>query len=111
MKLNKMKDYPFQGIAMSFTMEIKTDFSPQEVGEAIRSAVEHEKHVAKYKIKRYSMICVDFEKKFGCISGELRERFEAGDLGDDTDFFEWYAAKRGLDHWSKRLEVLSGISF
>lgn len=96
---------------MSFTMEIKTDFSPQEVSEAIHSAVEHEKHVAKYKIKRYSVICEDFEKKFECASGELRERFEAGEFGDDADVFEWYAAKRGLDHWSKKLEILSGISF
>jgi hypothetical protein len=106
-----MTNYPIPGIVMSFNMEIETDFSPQEVSEAIRSAVEHEKHVAKYKIKRYSMICEDFEEKFGYASGELRERFETGDLGDDTDFFEWYAAKRGLDHWSKKLEILSGISF
>jgi hypothetical protein len=106
-----MSSYPNPGIFMSFNMEIETDFSPQEVSETIRSAVEHEKHVAKYKIKRYSMICEDFETKFGYASGELRERFEAGDIGDDTDFFEWYAAKRGLDHWSKKLEILSGISF
>ena len=42
---------------MSFTLNIETDFSSQEVTEAIRSALEHEKHVARYKIKRYSTIC------------------------------------------------------
>ncbi|MCQ1535880.1 hypothetical protein FTO70_09350 [Methanosarcina sp. KYL-1] len=95
---------------MSFSMEIETDFSPQEVVEAIRSALEHEKHVSKYKIKRYSMICEDFEKKHGFSSSELRAKFEAGNLTDDSDFFDWYAAKRGFDHWNKRLEILSGIS-
>jgi len=95
---------------MSVTLNIETDFSPQEVCEAIRSALEHEKHVAKYKVKRYSIICEDFETKFGYSSSELRAKFEAGNMGDESDFFDWYAAKRGLDHWNKRLEVISGIS-
>ncbi len=98
------------GIDMSFTLNIETDFSPQEVCEAIRSAMEHEKHVAKYKVRRYSVICEDFETKFGYSANELRERFEAGNMGDESDFFDWYAAKRGLDHWKKRLEIISGIS-
>ncbi|AAM29960.1 MULTISPECIES: hypothetical protein [Methanosarcina] len=96
---------------MSFTLNIETGFSPQEVREAIRSALEHEKHVAKYKIDRYSAICKGFEKKFGYGSGELRERFEAGGIGKDSDFFDWYTAKRELDHWNRKLEILSGISF
>ncbi len=53
---------------MSFTLNIETVFSPQEVCEAIRSSLEHEKYVAKYKIRRYSMICEDFEAKFGYSS-------------------------------------------
>ena len=94
---------------MSFTLNIETNFSPQEVCEAIRSALEHEKHVAKYKIKRYSTICQGYEEKFGYSSSELRRVFEAGKIGDG-DFFDWYAAKRELDHWNKKLEILSGIS-
>ena len=96
---------------MSFTLNIETDFSPQEVSEAIRSALEHERHVAKYKVRRYSIICQDFEAKFGLSSAELRAKFETGSIGEESNFLEWYAAKRRLDHWSKRLEILSGISF
>jgi hypothetical protein len=98
------------GIGMSFTLNVKTNYSPQEVSEAIRSALEHEKHVAKYKVKRYSMICEEFEKKFGFSSGELRSKFERVTPREESDFFDWYAAKRSLDHWSKRLEILSDIS-
>jgi hypothetical protein len=25
------------------------------------------------------------------------EKFNSGELGDDDDYFDWYAAKRGLD--------------
>jgi len=67
---------------MNVTLNIETDFSPQEVCEAIRSALEHEKHVAKYKVKRYSIICEDFEAKFGYSSSELKARFETGNMGE-----------------------------
>ena len=30
-------------------------------------------------------------------SDEFMQRFEAGELGDDAVYFNWYAAKRGLD--------------
>lgn len=95
---------------MSFVLNIKTDFPPQEVSEVICSALEHEKHVAKYKIKRYSIICEDFESKYGFSSGELRTKFEIGNMGEESDFYDWYAAKRGLDYWSKKIKILSDIS-
>ncbi len=37
------------------------------------------------------------------------EKFEAGKLEDDSEFFDWYAAKRGLDIWNKRLKIISSI--
>jgi hypothetical protein len=37
------------------------------------------------------------------------EKFAAGELGGDNDFFDWYAAKRGFDIWNKRLKVISAI--
>ena len=30
-------------------------------------------------------------------SDEFMRRFEAGELGDDAIYFDWYAAKCGLD--------------
>jgi hypothetical protein len=98
-------------VGMSFTLNIETSFSPSEVTEAIHSALEHEKHVAKYKIKRYSTICRDFETKFGFSSAELQIKFETANISKESGFFDWYEAKKGLDHWNKRLEILSGISF
>jgi hypothetical protein len=96
---------------MSFTLNIETSFSPQEVTDTIRSALEHEKHVARYKVKRYSAICRDFETKFGFSSNELMAKLKNANISKESIFFDWYAAKRGLDHWNKRLEILLGISF
>ena len=95
---------------MDFTLQINTDYSLQETSEVIRSALEHEKHLAKYKVHRYSMICDEFEDRYDLISTELIQKFESGELViDDDKYMDWYAAKKGLDHWKKRLIVLEGI--
>jgi hypothetical protein len=95
---------------MTLTVDIKGDFTPQEVGEVIRGALEQNQRVAKYKIKKYSGICKNFEKKYGMDSDLFLEKFGSGELGDDDDFFDWYAAKRGLDIWNKKLKIISGIN-
>jgi hypothetical protein len=94
---------------MDVTLQIDTDYSLQEASEAIRSALEHEKHLARYKIDRYSMICDEFEDRYDLISTEFIQKFEAGEFVGEDNYFEWYAAKRGLDHWKKRLSLLKGI--
>ncbi|AKB44913.1 MULTISPECIES: hypothetical protein [Methanosarcina] len=95
---------------MTLTVGIKGDFTPQEVSEVIRAALEQNERVAKYKIKKYSDICENLEKKYEMDSDTFMEKFDSGELGDDDDFFDWYAAKRGLDIWSKKLKIISTIN-
>ncbi len=94
---------------MTLTLDIKGDFTPQEVSEVIFEALDLNERVAKFKIKKYSGICENFEKKYGINSGLFMERFEAGKIGDEDGFFDWYAAKRGLDIWNKRLKIIRAI--
>ncbi len=42
-------------------------------------------------------------------SGLFMEKFKAGELGDESEFFDWYAAKRSLDVWNKKLKIISAI--
>jgi hypothetical protein len=94
---------------MDLILQIDTDYSLQEASEIIRSALEHEKHLAKYKIDRYAMICDEFEDRYDLISTEFIKKFEAGELIAEDKYLEWYAAKRGLDHWKKKLDLLKCI--
>jgi hypothetical protein len=43
-------------------------------------------------------------------SAKFMEQFEAGKLGDEQEFFDWYAAVRGLNLWRERYEILSEVS-
>ena len=40
---------------------------------------------------------------------EFMRQFESGALGDQAQYFDWYAAKRGLDLWERRYRILSGV--
>lgn len=95
---------------MTLTVDIKGDFTPPEVSEVIHDALEQNQRVAKYKIKKYSGICKNFETKYGMDSDLFLKKFGSGELGDDDDFFDWYAAKRGLDIWNKKFKIISGIN-
>lgn len=94
---------------MTLTVNIKGDFAPQEASEVIREALAYNERVAKYKIKKYSDICGNFENKYGMSSDLFMEKFDSWELGDASDFLDWYAAKRGLDILNKRLKIISGI--
>lgn len=76
----------------------------------IRSALDTEERIAKYKKTKYLNTCKNFEKKYTMSSDIFIQKFESGLLDDRDHFFNWYAAKKGFDIWNKKLEILSGIS-
>ena len=43
-------------------------------------------------------------------SEEFMDKLESGRLDDRDDFFDWYAAKKGLDIWDRRLRILTGVN-
>ncbi|AAM06369.1 hypothetical protein [Methanosarcina acetivorans] len=94
---------------MTLTLNIKGDFTPRELSEAIRAALDQNERVAKYKIKKYSSICENFEKKYGMDSDRSMKKFDSGELGDGDDFFDWYAVKKGLDTLNESLKIISAI--
>jgi len=94
-------------------LALKTDNSNYEKGSvrnavsfALSSAAAH----ARQRYKHYSGICTKFEKKYKLTSAKFIEQFDEGKLGDEHDFFDWYAAVRGLNLWSERYEILSRVS-
>jgi len=50
---------------------------------------------------------VEFEHQYHLPSREFYERFERGELGDDTDFVEWSATFEMVQNLQRRLDVLA----
>ena len=95
---------------MAIAIDIKKEYPVQEVSSVIKSALLRDARVASYKEKRYTGICRRFEKKYGMDSDEFMDKLESGVLDDRDDYFDWFAAKKGMDIWSRRLRILSGVN-
>lgn len=95
---------------MTLTVKVETDFPLKEVSKVIRSALALDERIARHKKSKYLKICTNFETKYKMSSEMFLRKFDSGQLDDRDDFFDWYAAKKGLDSWSKKLDLLSGIS-
>ena len=86
---------------MALTVKIEKNLPLQEVSNVIRSALALDERIAKHKKSKYSRICVNFETKYKMSSEIFLKKFDSGQLDDRDDFFDWYAAKKGLDSWSR----------
>ncbi|MHA1265323.1 MAG: hypothetical protein ACTSRS_08835 [Candidatus Helarchaeota archaeon] len=95
---------------MDLIFKVPKDLSQEEVKEVIRSALDLDKRIVKYKREKYFDICKKFERKYKMNSDTFMEKFEGGELDDRDDFFDWYAAKKGFEKLNKKLNILSGIN-
>lgn len=95
---------------MTLTVNIQRNFPIQEVSNVIRSALAMDERMAKYRKAKYANVCKNFEVKYKINSDTFMRKFDSGELDDRDDFFDWYAAKKGLDIWNRKLEILSGIT-
>jgi predicted transcriptional regulator len=95
---------------MAMKIDIKVGYQVQEVSSIIKSALIRDAHIASYKKKKYMGVCKRFEKKYGMSSDEFMDKWESGMLDDRDNYFDWYAAKKGMDIWNKRLRILAGVN-
>lgn len=58
--------------------------------EVIRS-LERETKLSHVAISRLAERCRAFETKYGWSTDEFLHKFDAGEIGDDQDYFIWYA--------------------
>lgn len=84
--------------------------SADEIRSVLDSALRHETEFAAARRDYFARACRDFERRFNLSSEQFMQQFETGVLGDDAVYFDWYAAKRGLDVWERHYRILSGIS-
>jgi hypothetical protein len=62
---------------------------------------------SRVRLERYERDLQQFERRYGMPSATFQQRFEAGELGDAMDFFEWnglYELHQDLATRIQRLE-------
>ncbi|MCX6027979.1 MAG: hypothetical protein NT169_01600 [Chloroflexi bacterium] len=87
-----------------------TAINPDEVRNVVGNALRHETDLARARLTSFERACRTFEKQYRISSDDFMRQFESGALGDEATYFDWYAAKRGLDVWERKLHILAGVS-
>ena len=68
------------------------------VPSVIKSALLRDARVASYKETRYAGVCKRFKKKYGMDSDKFMDKLESGVLDDRDDYFDRFAATKGLGY-------------
>ncbi len=95
-------------------LTLKTRFSTEvnleQARKVLGSALRHQADLANARRAHFERACRAFEQQHQMSSKEFMQEFESGALGDEAEYFDWYAAKRGLDLWERRFSILSGVT-
>ena len=93
------------------TIELpKTKFSEQVVQDVVHAALRDQANLARLRAAQFASECRAFEERFHMTTDEFTKKFEAGELGDDEAWFDWYASARGLKIWKVKAQVLGEVA-
>jgi len=92
---------------IALKMQFSTEHSSAEIRKVLNYALSQQMKLADTRRVYFARLCQAFEQQHQMTSDDFLQQFESGSLGDDTVYFDWYAAKRGLDLWQQRFHILS----
>jgi len=76
--------------------------------EVIRS-LERETRLSEAAVARLEEQCRAFETKYGWSTEEFLRKFDAGEIGDDQDYFVWYALAQAKQDWQATRQSLNEV--
>ena len=88
----------------------QTKFPDKMVQEIIRAALRDQANLARLRAAQFVNECRAFEERFHMNTEDFVNKFEAGELGDDEIWFDWFAAARGREVWSVKANVLLEVA-
>jgi hypothetical protein len=94
---------------IALKMRFSDAHSSVEVRKVLDYALHQEVKLADTRRAYFARLCRTFEQQYCMTSEDFMQQFESGRLGDEAVYFDWYAAKRGLDLWQRRFHILSGV--
>lgn len=67
----------------------------------VKTSLKREYALCSSAIVFYKKALKEFEKKYHLTTQTFLKKFEAGQMGDEADCFEWYAFAKLLAQWRK----------
>jgi hypothetical protein len=67
----------------------------------IKASLKREYNLCANAVDFYKKAIKEFEQKYHLTTNTFLKRFESGQIGDETDYFDWYAFAQLLAQWQK----------
>lgn len=77
-----------------------------QLNQEIKTSLNREYILCENAAAFYKKAIKAFERKYHIASRTFLKRFDAGRMGDDADFFDWYAYAKLLDQWQKTCSAI-----
>lgn len=71
------------------------------IADEIKTSLKREYALCSNAVVFYKKTLKDFEQKYRLSTNSFLKRFEAGRMGDEADYFDWYAFAKLLARWQK----------
>jgi hypothetical protein len=94
---------------MSHEYNVPAGYAEEEVKEVINESIASRLEFAQRRLAAYQASCATFEQLYEMSTQEFLEKFEAGTLGDQQEWFDWYAAAEGKKVWSRKHDILAHL--
>ena len=72
-----------------------------QLTDEIKISLKREYALCSNAATFYKKAIKEFEQKYHLTTQTFLKRFEAGLMGDEADYFDWYAFATLLSHWRK----------
>ncbi len=76
------------------------------IRETLKKLIEQEIEMLEKEKEQYKREMEIFESKYLLKSDVFLKKFDRGEMGDDLDFFEWYACVDSYNRVKKRQKFL-----
>jgi hypothetical protein len=80
-----------------------------EVVPIVKSSLEMKRKALEFNLGRYKERLSAFERRYGMASEGFATKFNAGELGDDADWFEWQYLLDAYHETLRQLQLLGTI--
>jgi len=69
--------------------------------DEIKTSLKREYHLYSNAVAFYEKALQEFEQKYKLTTHSFLKEFDTGQIGDEADYFDWYAFAKLLARWRK----------
>ena len=81
----------------------------QEALPVVRSSIALKRQALELNLRAYQARLTEFEKRHRMTSEQFAAGFNAGQLGDDAEWFEWEFVRDAYREAERQLELLNSV--